>query len=234
MKKLFTLLCTICISATIMFAEDIIVTKDSQRINAQIEEVTLDAVKYHRSDNPNGPLYTLPKSDISSIIYENGLVDVFETKPSRNGRVNYADSETIAALEIFDGTIYHNGKALSNEEYVMLLNKCCPAAYEQYKKGKTLSITGWAFLGTGVSMMLGIGVPSYYLGLKKLHNARVFYTGLSMLAFGSSVVATSVPLLCVGYKIQKASVKTFNRGYATDITYNITVGQNGVGLAINF
>ncbi len=233
MKKLFSLLLAVIVSATMM-ADDIIVTKDSQRINVKIEEVTLDVIKYRRSDNLNGPLYTLPKSDISSILYENGLVEAFQTKLSRNSKSKNGNYDPMATLETYHGMIYQNGKALTYKEYATLLNKLCPTAYEQYTIGKNLSTTGWAFLGTGVTMMLGIGVSTYCYGALWSHKRSAVNAGISMLVIGGSFIATSVPLLCIGYKSQKASIATFNRNCATAITYNITAGQNGLGLAINF
>ena len=59
-------------------AQDIIITKDAQKIFAKINEVGENVVKYKKFDNLEGPIYTMKKADISSIIYENGTVDVFK------------------------------------------------------------------------------------------------------------------------------------------------------------
>ncbi len=82
MQKTLFILFAVMFSAAIM-ADDIIITKDAQRINAKIEEIGLDVLKYRRSDNLNGPLYTISKNDVASVVYENGSVEVFETKSAQ-------------------------------------------------------------------------------------------------------------------------------------------------------
>ncbi|MDR2146675.1 MAG: hypothetical protein LBE91_09495 [Tannerella sp.] len=60
-----------------MFAQDVIMLKNGYDIQAVVQEVGIDEVKYKRFDNQNGPNYTLKKSNISMIRYENGSEDVF-------------------------------------------------------------------------------------------------------------------------------------------------------------
>ena len=59
-------------------AQDIIVTIDGEKITAKVTEVDVDLVKYTPYDDQEGPTYTVKKSEIDSIIYQNGEVDVFE------------------------------------------------------------------------------------------------------------------------------------------------------------
>jgi len=61
------------------FAQDIIITKDSRKINAKVTEVNVDNVRYKNFDNQDGPIYTILKSDIASILYQNAQVESFET-----------------------------------------------------------------------------------------------------------------------------------------------------------
>jgi len=51
--------------------------KSSGEIQAKITEITPTEIKYKRFDNPEGPTYTILKSDASSISYENGAKDIF-------------------------------------------------------------------------------------------------------------------------------------------------------------
>jgi hypothetical protein len=60
-----------------MFAQDIITLKSGIDIKAVIHEVGTNEVKYQRFDNLNGSIYTLRKSEIFRIVYENGTIDVF-------------------------------------------------------------------------------------------------------------------------------------------------------------
>lgn len=69
---------TICLTSSVtMFSQDIIILKNGDDIQAVVQEVGIDDVKYKRFDNQNGPNYTLRKSDIFMIRYENGTKDVF-------------------------------------------------------------------------------------------------------------------------------------------------------------
>ena len=68
----------ICLAGSVtVFAQDIIIMKNGNDIQAIVEEVGIDDVKYKRFDNQDGPNYMLNKSEIFMIRYENGSKDVF-------------------------------------------------------------------------------------------------------------------------------------------------------------
>lgn len=77
MKKiLFSFLCAFG-STVLSHAQDLITTKDGSDIQAVILEVTTSEVKYKKYSNLDGPIFTMPKSDILIVRYENGENDVF-------------------------------------------------------------------------------------------------------------------------------------------------------------
>jgi hypothetical protein len=77
MKKLiFTILIKIFFVCVIS-AQDIITDKNGEDIMAKVIEVTQTEIKYKKYDNKDGPLCTIPKSDVLIIKYENGTKDVF-------------------------------------------------------------------------------------------------------------------------------------------------------------
>jgi hypothetical protein len=53
--------------------------KNGTEIQAVISEITTNVVKYKRFDNPTGPNFTLNKSQISKVVYQNGTIDQFGT-----------------------------------------------------------------------------------------------------------------------------------------------------------
>jgi len=75
-KTIFTLLAFISISIT-AFSQDIITQKSGEDIQAKVLEINQTDVKYKKFDNQNGPTFTLLKSDILMIRYENGTQDIF-------------------------------------------------------------------------------------------------------------------------------------------------------------
>ena len=88
----------VCLASSItMSAQDIIVMKNGNEIQAVVKEVGPEIVKYMKYDNPNGPIYIKIKSEVSMIKYENGSQDVFvedaapsiAVKQKRKTTVNY-------------------------------------------------------------------------------------------------------------------------------------------------
>ncbi len=65
-------------------AQDIITKKDGSEIRAKVQEVKLNEIRYKIFGNDNSPIYTLSKSDIFMIKYENGDKDLFDNKATDN------------------------------------------------------------------------------------------------------------------------------------------------------
>ncbi len=235
MKKTLLVLLAVMFSATMM-ADDIIVTKSSQRINAKIEEVGLDVVKYRRSDNLTGPLYTIEKKEIASIIYENGTVEAFQVHSSTNTLATQQTSLINNNYLVYSGGVWtKDHKYVDKSEYVKLLKNNCPAALSLYTHGVKCNKGGAAMLSMGIPIMIGLGVPLYVCSYDGYYlNYSMTAAGIAMMTIGGAFVATSIPLFCVGGSKKRQSVDIYNANCAPAITCDFTVGQNGVGLALNF
>ncbi|SRX52960.1 hypothetical protein [Aequorivita sp. CIP111184] len=61
------------------FAQDIIYLNGKKTINAKIVETDNESIKYLH--NPNRPTFTVPRSEIKEINFENGAVEVFRNVP---------------------------------------------------------------------------------------------------------------------------------------------------------
>lgn len=90
MKKLFLSLIVLLIGFT-AYSQDIIVTNDGNKIEAKVTEVEVDVIKYKKFGDNDGPIYTMKKTDISTILYENGSVDVFKREPQPKQNNMYGD-----------------------------------------------------------------------------------------------------------------------------------------------
>ena len=77
MKKIILTIVAI-ITTTMLFAQDVIITKDAQKINAKITEISSENVKYLDFNNQDGPTFVLSTDEISSIMFSNGQVKVYE------------------------------------------------------------------------------------------------------------------------------------------------------------
>ena len=76
MKKKLTLLLSFCVSTA--FAQDVIVKQDGSTILSKVTEIGTTEVKYKKFSNQNGPTYSILKSDIQAINYENGEKGTFD------------------------------------------------------------------------------------------------------------------------------------------------------------
>jgi hypothetical protein len=81
-RKLFLVMWFLATFLGACFAQDVIVTKDAKKINAKVTEINIDDIKYKNFDNQDGPMYTILKSAISSILYQNGTVETFDVATS--------------------------------------------------------------------------------------------------------------------------------------------------------
>lgn len=76
MKRLSILLVLLGIAVS-MFAKDIIILKNSNKIEAVIQEVSPSEIKYKKASNADGPTFIISTSEVNSVVYSNGDVQVF-------------------------------------------------------------------------------------------------------------------------------------------------------------
>lgn len=115
MKKLFTLFAALTVFAW-AFAGDIIVTRDAKKIDAKILEVSKSEIKYKEIDNLDGPTFILEISEISSVIYSNGKVQLYESESKKSEQEieiaeqkvtsNVTETEPQTSTEITPDIIY--------------------------------------------------------------------------------------------------------------------------------
>ncbi len=110
MKK--TLLLTVQILiATFCFSQDVIIKTNGDEIKSKILEVSQNEIKYKVFDYQNGPSYTISKSDIFMVRYENGTKDIFNDSKSKKGTiVSVMPTEEMRAKAKQDATTYYRGK----------------------------------------------------------------------------------------------------------------------------
>jgi hypothetical protein len=90
MKKLLLFLTSVLLLTTLN-AQDLILRRNGDEISAKVQEVGITEIKYKKFDNPNGPIYTILKSDVFLIKYENGTKDVF---PAENNEQQNKNQQT--------------------------------------------------------------------------------------------------------------------------------------------
>ena len=112
MKKTMLLSLAIFFSMAACLSQDIITTKTGEDILAKISEIGLTEIKYKKYDNLDGPMYTMLKSEILMIRYENGTNDVFKEEPASNASkfLNSSNLNLYAQGQQDAETFYHGYK----------------------------------------------------------------------------------------------------------------------------
>ena len=158
----------------------------------------------------------------------------------------------------------YKGKSMDKKEYEAFIRNNCPQAWKQYRLGKSLKIGGWTCFAIGIPFivvggaLLGVAVDSYtsnsysyewgdagfsasasrmrMASYSSSSDEGLEIAGSVFLSLGATAVAASIPLLAVGYVKQKKSVDTYNVQCKSSnpMAFNLTVGQNGLGIAMNF
>jgi hypothetical protein len=100
-KVLFLAVMSLCAAAA--FCQDIIVMKNGDEVEAVIEEIGDNEVKYKEYGNPEGDVYTVLKSDIFQIKYENGnrvMFSVVETTTPAGNEENFTIGQRVGTWAV--------------------------------------------------------------------------------------------------------------------------------------
>ena len=108
-----------------IFAQDIIVTTDA-KIEAQILEVSKSEIKYKEYDNLDGPTFIISTDEISSIIYKNGKVVLYNQPNDIKSTIESTESksqgqENIATMLLLSGNTKKGKLVEMNSQYVSFL-----------------------------------------------------------------------------------------------------------------
>ncbi len=212
--------------ASLVSAQDVIITNDSRKIDAQIIEVSQTEVKYKEKSNPNGPTFVLNTKDINSIIYANGSVSTFTQT-----QTNQANSQLQPGSLITRSgkTYFYNGKGMSEAEYMAFVQNNCYEAWQSHQSGKKLVKNGWAFFGVGLGCFV-LSIPLAFAPYSLYYDPILWGAGAGFLI-------SSAVCLPIGYSRVHNSHEIYNAQCArktASLEFGIQTSQNGIGLAMKF
>lgn len=207
MKSIFTFLSILIILlgiAQTSFSQDIIILRTGDEISSIVTEIDANTIKYKKFENPTGPIYSVEKSGVFMIKYENGTKEVFEQvvpKATENKGSNVGNiSKSGELVYIKYGVVKENDEVLTPDELITKYSKY-PEALAYYKSGRKLlkigSVTGYA----GAIGSLGFGL---------LSKNPSFSTTAAVVVFSSASLITSITTTVAGRKKIKKSVETYN------------------------
>jgi hypothetical protein len=180
MKKTIILFAVLFGSVATVLAQDIIMLKNGDEIKASVQEVGIADVKYKKHENLNGPTYTLLKSEIFMIKYENGEKDIFKDAPAAPSASSSVKPQEVVSIPTpaapsvssfvkpqeavylkwrFRGSEFTdaNGKYLSYSKMRSILANA-PKAWNKYKTGFWLDIVGDAGMNfSWICLCIAIG-----------------------------------------------------------------------------
>lgn len=85
--KRIMILGTVLIISTFTFAQDVIVKRNAEEIQARVVRIDETSVTYKKYSNLDGPEYVVSKSDLFYIRYEDGTKEVFTSENKRNATI---------------------------------------------------------------------------------------------------------------------------------------------------
>lgn len=233
------------------WANDLIVSVKSERIDAIIQEVSDTEVRYKKASNPNGPTFVMKTSDVATIIYANGDVQAFEhsEQPQPQSLVVVPEKKPQANKGRFgeitkdDDTYYYNGEAMDLDTYLQFVKVNCPAAYNSYTSGKKLRKAGGALMGVGIPVLCG-GIVMYTLGFPGILDnygiEGLYIPGALCMGLGSGMFTASIPLMAVGNHRKRNSHLVFNekcaapQASAQRLYLDFNAGPASAGIALRF
>lgn len=151
----------------ILFSQDIIIKKTGDEIEAIVQEIGPDEIKYKKFSNSNGPTYIINKQEVFMIKYENGTKDVFkkgaDTKGDSKHKTESAEKNIESELlrvknGFFSFSYYQGGSKVSKARFVRAL-KSDVEAYSYYSGYGTNRIAANAFSGLS---FIGALIAVYY------------------------------------------------------------------------
>ena len=209
------------------YAQDIITTKKGEDIKAKVLEINIHEVKYKKVENPDSPIYTLLKSDILMIRYDNGSKDI--AKVDRNQATSSKNRISVVERDHF-----LNGEPISSGEMKSILFQD-PEAKEIYKSsqrirtGSTLFAIGSIICSTA-SIILSIDNLSRAEKVTDEELNRPLYPLIPAVA----LCIPSLILRKIANRKKAEAIETYNRNQEKKVSIIPTIGAGSAGLVIRF
>jgi len=197
--SLFLLVTSFCQAQTAR-KNDIIILRDNTKLEVIIQEVQDQNVRYKKITDQEGPVFSVKKSDILSILYGNGETEDFEEKSqvyfdeiaSPPSVTSYKKTEPEPSLPIQNIREWDSNQLRAN--YKFYLKKA-----DNYRKMGSIGAIGGATLtGVGIGIMAGASNINSYNGFGQfLGGYIVFMAG----------IGAGIPLTIVGFVKKKSYTK---------------------------
>jgi hypothetical protein len=169
-------------------AQDLLILKTGEDINAKIVEVGSQEVKYKKFENIDGPTYTISKDKIFMIKYQNGTKETFDNESGNTA------TEQKPVLK---------SPPVQQQKQIQLAD-----SQSKLRKGRVLTGLGSSFVGMGSVLLASGGAVyavsyDYYTGY---YDDIAEVNGLIMMSVGGAVFTAGLPMMITGL-VKKGSAK---------------------------
>jgi uncharacterized protein (TIGR02145 family) len=113
---------------TIINAQDTLVMTSGEHHSVIVKKVGINTIEYVRFDNPSGALYEVLKTDVSKIIYQNGVEDIIQRPLNSQKPVEETKKTTGEFIDVRDCTSY---------KYVLIGSQMWMTENLKYKYGES-------------------------------------------------------------------------------------------------
>ncbi len=236
MKKLYFFFVILSFAAVSSYAQDTIVFRNGDEVQAKILEVSDTEMKYKLWINQNGPIYTKRISDIVMVKYDGGYKEEYNKKTSETSK----ETSSIYGSGIMDRSHYSlmiNGSILSKEELKSVLSQ---DEYETYISSRQQCSCGVGMFVSGLGLCaLGI----FFIVAKG-------YNGLFLvpIVVGDIMASVGIPFYCIGNGRMNWVVRNYNarvNGETVSMTFHPSLMSNpniagsnsycyGLGMTLSF
>jgi len=224
---LFALVATLGFNA---MAQDVITLKNGDEIEAIVQEVGINEVKYKKWANQAGPDYILKKSEIFMIKYINGSKDVFANNIAPVAPMPTASEN---GYNVYSKDLQDEFYRIGNNDYAMLL-----FFRENDFSGYLKRFESACSQRTSGSVLLGFGIGFGACGIIMV--AANENAGYILMGVGELLTIISIPV-SVSAGVRKRVIKNdFARehfginNYSYQPKLNFGATSNGIGLTLNF
>lgn len=236
LRRLFVFVSVLCF-ALLSYSQDIIVTTRATRIQAHVIEVGEHDVAYRMFGVKDSRLYTIPLSDVVTIVFENGKVLLLQSqnRDSTSHSSSQPSPSLLAqtcpplpgAITKHDNAYFLNTQEgtirMSEDAYLRFIAHNSPETWQYYQKADHLWSLGWRFFGSGLAGLV-LGAPVWGTGVylettAQSHQPEAYYgkgmsfAGIILMSAGAALTITSIPMLAVGQHRRKHSHEVYNACY---------------------
>lgn len=216
-RTIFTLVMGLLILSTVCAnAQDVIVKKDNSTILSKVTKISSTEIEYKKWSNQDGPTYTINKSDVVSINYQNGEIDKFNEQNE--------DSDVKARMTRDGKDLVLDDIVLTNEDVERIFGK---QNYETYLGAREQMVAGAFFAVVFVGSLFWDVICISNMSTYKDDVTKV-NTWTQGLIIGAIVGDVSLPLMCVFSGIGKGRLNWLadeynkqHQGYSLNLTPSI-------------